>query len=124
MNLTPMEEENARLRELVLSLGLEAWRLAPVLSRVLNRLDAHEQSRYISKIRWFAKKTESVLQDAGYRLVSYEGQAYDSGLPATPLNMDEFAETANLYVARMVEPVVMDADGRIVRSGTMILEER
>lgn len=121
---TPHEDDAARLRELLLSLGLEAWRLLPVLNRVLNKLDAHEQNRFAGNIRWFAKKNESALQEAGYRLLSYEGMPYDSGLPATPLNMDEFPETAKLYIARMVEPVVMDAEGRIVRSGTMILEER
>ena len=66
------------------------------------------------------KKMELDGAKAELKIVNVEGQIYDPGMAATPLNLDEFATAENLVVEQMVEPIIMGAEG-IVRTGTVIL---
>ncbi len=78
------------MRDAVISMAVESWRFGRVFDRLLLKLDAGEQNRYKSQFRWFIKKVEEALEQADLRIVNVEGHAFDSGMAATPLNIDEF----------------------------------
>ena len=109
------------LRNVVISMTVESWRLVKVLERLLNSVEVKEQQRYQGKIRWFVKKTDEALKSAGLNLVNYEGRPYDPGIPATPINLEDFQTDEKLYVMQMLEPVIVDSDGKIVKTGTVSL---
>ena len=117
-------EEIALLRKSIKNIAVEAWRLERMLAKLLSTLDCKEQSRYASKIRWFVKSTYTALDEAGLKLVDYEGHPYDSGIPVTPLNLDDFVEDDVLYISQMIEPIIIDSNGNVVHTGTVSLEKK
>lgn len=112
--------ENAH--EALLNLAVEGWRLARLFSRILTKLDAGEGARYTNQVRYFVKRVEESLEAANLRLVNLEGQPYDTGLPATALNIDDFAPDDCLYVDQMLEPVIMGPQ-QVVKIGTIMLRK-
>ena len=110
------------LSKSLLDIAVEAWRFGRMFDRLLLRLDAGEQSRYRGQFRWFQKKLEDSLADAGMRIVNVEGHAFDPGVAATPLNIEEFGADDSLVVDQMLEPIVMGSEG-VVRTGTVTLRK-
>jgi hypothetical protein len=115
------QEQIDALKDSVVTMAVESWRLFKVLDRLLNSLDVKEQQRYQSKIRWFVKKAEESLKTAGFNIVNYEGRQYDPGIPASPINLEDFQQDDQLYVTQMLEPVILDSNGNIIKTGTIAL---
>ena len=114
--------EPTDLEHLLTDIAVEGWRFARVFARVLNKMDAGEGSRYVNQHRYYLKRLEENLEQAGMRFVDLEGSAYDPGLAATALNLGDFEPDDCLLVDHMVEPIVMGRDG-IVRVGTVVLRK-
>jgi hypothetical protein len=110
------------VRESIVTMAVESWRFSKVYDRLLSKLDAGERGRYESQYRWFLKKVEESLQQAGLRLVNLEGQPFDSGMAATPLNIDEFDASDTLVIDQMLEPVIM-SDLGLMKTGTVMLRK-
>ena len=110
------------MRDAVISMAVESWRFGRVFDRLLLKLDAGEQNRYKSQFRWFIKKVEEALEQADLRIVNVEGHAFDSGMAATPLNIDEFDAKDALMVDQMLEPIIMGKEG-LVKTGTVTLRK-
>ena len=107
----------------LIDLAVDAWKLARLFERVVARLDAGEQGRYLNQLRFLHRRIDGAVEIAGARLVSIEGQPFQPGQAATPLNLDEFAQDEPLVVAQMLEPIVMGPEG-VLRMGTMLLAAR
>ena len=90
--------------------------------RLLTKLDSAEQQRYQNQSRWFEKKLEEFLAEVGWQIVDIEGQAFDPGMAATPLNIEDFDAEDSLIVDQMLEPIIMGAD-ELVRTGTVMLKK-
>lgn len=112
-------QEQKTLKDSIIAIAIEYWRLMKVLDRLLNTLDVNERQRYLSKIRWFSKKTEEALRAADLSIVNYEGHSYDPGIPASPINLEDFLPDDKLYITQMLEPVIVDAEGNVVKTGTI-----
>lgn len=106
----------------LVTIAMEAWRFCKVFERVLMKLDAGEQNRYKSQLRWFIKKTEEAMADAELRIVNVEGQPFDPGMAATPLNIGDFSAEDSLIVDQMLEPIIMGKDG-ILKTGIITLRK-
>ncbi len=109
-----------QLRKSIIEMAVESWRFRSVFEKAISKLDAGESSRYVSQLNWFIKKTAAALENVGLRLVNVEGKEYDIGMAVTPLNMDDFDEHDCLFVDRMIEPIIMDAES-VFKMGTVIL---
>ena len=110
------------LTKSLLDVAIESWRFGRLFDRLLLKLDAGEQGRYRGQFRWFQRKLEDSLTDAGMRIVNVEGHAFDPGIAATPLNIEEFSSEDALVVDQMLEPIIMGRDG-LVRTGTVTLRK-
>lgn len=111
-----------QVEQALIELSIESWRLCRLFTRVLDKLDAGEATRYVNQIRYFLKNLEDHLESGGLKLVNLEGQPYDAGMAVSALNMEDFAPDDMLLVDRMVEPVVMGTDG-IRKQGTVMLRK-
>ncbi len=100
---------------------IESWRFSRTFGRVLSKLDAGEAARYQSQLRFYLKRLDEALASAGLKIVNLEGQAYDTGMAATALNIADFAPEDVLFVEQMIEPVIMGEDG-LRRTGTIMLK--
>lgn len=110
------------MRESVLTMAVEAWRFGRVFDRLLGRLEPGDKNRYRNQFNWFMKKVDDSLTQAGLRIVNVEGQVFDPGMAATPLNIEEFEVSEALVVDQMLEPIIMGDEG-IVRTGTVMLRK-
>ena len=107
-------------KEAIISLAIEAWRFAKVFERGITQLNAARAKRHTSQLQLFVKKTEESLEDVGLRIVNVEGQPYDPGMAATPLNIEDFESDDHLVVDQMLEPIIMDG-GSLAQTGTVTL---
>ena len=121
LNIDELQAKNEVLKKSVITMTVESWRLCAVLDRLLLSVDAKESQRYQSKIRWVLKKTMEALATAGLHVCDYVGQAYDPGIPASPINMEDFESADDLIVVHMLEPVILDENGSVVKTGTILL---
>ena len=120
-----MEPDVARaelLERALVELAVESWRFSKLFLRVLEKLDAGDQARHASQLRYFKKKVDEQLEAAGLSLVSLEGQAFDPGMAAVAINVSDFASDERLLVEQMVEPIVMGPAG-LRRQGTVVLRK-
>lgn len=107
-------------RKALIDVSIEGWRFARIFGRLISKLDAGEAPRYANQARYFLKKIDDGLEGFGLRIVSLEGQLYDTGMAVSALNIADFGPDDVLFVEQMVEPVVMGPDG-LVRGGTAML---
>lgn len=109
--------------EAIAGIAVEEWRFRRTFERMMGLLDEKNSRKLKSQYTWFAKKVEMALATAGFRVVSFENQDYDTGMPVSPLNLDDFAPNEPLVVDRMIEPVIM-ADKKVQKAGTVLLGRR
>lgn len=113
---------NDQLELSVIDMAVESWRFCRLFSRVVNKLDAGEGSRYINQLRYFQKKIEESLDTNGLKLVNVEGQPYDPGMAASALNLGDFGPDDVLLVDQMLEPIIMGPNG-LRKQGTVMLRK-
>lgn len=109
-------------RRSLIDISVESWRFARLFARVLVKLDESEAPRYLNQLRYFEKKLEDGLDAVGLKIVSLEGEIYDTGMAASPLNITDFGPEDKLVVDQMVEPILMGPDG-LVKGGTVMLRK-
>lgn len=110
-----------QMRDSIADIAVEAWRFQNVFGRMLAKMDPSDARRYANQYQWFYQRVNAAVEKAGLNIVNVEGQPFDAGMAVTPLNIDDFDAKEEVRVAQMIEPVVMH-DGRVIRTGTVILE--
>ncbi|MDR1041813.1 MAG: hypothetical protein LBR80_16945 [Deltaproteobacteria bacterium] len=109
---------------IIAGLAVESWRFGRAFIRLLSMAKAEERGRFESQLRWFTRKVEEALAEAGMKIVTLEGSPYDPGMPAAALNIEDFGEGDELYVDQMLEPVIIDsANESLLRAGTVTLRK-
>ena len=108
------------LQNSIANISSELCRFKNVFEKAISKLDFEEQSKYMSQFAWFSKKVTKAVEDAGLRIVSLEGQAYDTGMAVTPLNIDDFEVEDELKIVQMIEPIIMQED-TVLKTGTVLL---
>lgn len=115
-----MQGQEQQLREALVAIAAETFRLRQVFERAISRLEEEEQARYMSQYGWFSRRVNRAMEQAGLRLLDPAGQLYDPGMAVTPLNLEEFEPQDRLYVEQTIEPIVMGED-QVLKTGTVIL---
>lgn len=113
-------EEYVALKNSLIGIASELFRFRTVFGRVLSRLPAEEHEKYLSQYQWFAKRVVKALETAGLRVIDLQEKEYDPGMAVTPMNLDDFDPEDSLYIAQMMEPIIMEQD-KVIKNGTVIL---
>ena len=116
----PISTVSIDLKQPYLDLAIESWRFAKLFARVTTKMDLNEANRYSNQLRFFQKRLDDSLLAIDMKIVNLEGQLYDPGMAASPLNIADFGPDDKLMVDQMVEPLIMGPDG-IVKSATVML---
>ena len=109
-------------KDVIINMAIETWRFRRVFDRLLTKLDANDQKRYQNQLRWFEKKLDEFLTQIGWQIVDVEGQPFDPGMAATPLNIEDFDEEDSLIVDQMLEPIIMGKE-ELVKTGAVMLKK-
>lgn len=112
-------DSNSLMNSLI-TIASETYRLQSVFEKAISKLEIDDQKKYMSQYAWFSKKVSKALEEANLKLVVFEGQTYDPGMAATPLNIDDFETNDLLYVLQTIEPTILQED-KVVKTGTVIL---
>ena len=108
----------------VMSIAVESWRLKGTLDRLFQKeLDAGRGKRYENQFRYFWRKVEKALDLAGLKIVDHEGQPYDIGMAVKAVNIEEFGDGDTLIVDRMLEPIILNKDGQVQKTGAVTLRK-
>lgn len=71
------------------------------------------------------KKIQNYCDFLQVEIPTYEGMAYEIGLPVDPLNLEDFEEGENVFIETMLEPVIKaKGSSEIIRNGKAILGAR
>ena len=97
--------------DMIIKIVVENWRLMKLFMKVLSKLEPSEANRYMNQIRYFQKTISNNLELMNLKIVNLEGQLYDPGMAASPINIDEFNINDKLIVEQMIEPLIMGKDG-------------
>lgn len=106
--------------EIICGLAVEYWRLAKSFSRQSEKLAIEQQHRATSQVRYALKKLDSLLDDAGMSVAVFDGQAFEAGLPAIPLNSDDFSEAGALTVVETVSPAILKQGQVLIMAQVML----
>lgn len=120
--MTEQNKDSEQLERSLIEVAIESWRFSRLFSRLVNKLDAGEGSRYVNQLRYFQKKIEESLEGSGLKLVNVEGQLFDPGMAASALNIGDFGPDDVLLVDQMVEPIIMGSEG-LRKQGTVMLRK-
>ncbi len=121
MNNIDLEKET--IYKSLLEISSEAFRLKKAYEHVVKLLDIKEQKKNINKIKWFENKLNEALEKCELRIVNFEGEVYSTGIPATPINLEDFDSSDELYVKHTIEPTIIDKNAVIIQTGSIILEK-
>jgi hypothetical protein len=113
-------EEQIDLSKPFLELAIDSWRFAKLFARVTVKMDLNEANRYSNQLRYFQKRLDDSLLAIDLKIVNLEGQVYDPGMAASPLNIADFGPNDKLVVDQMIEPLIMGPKG-IVKPATVML---
>ena len=116
----PISTVSIDLKQPYLDLAIESWRFAKLFARVTTKMDLNEANRYSNQLRFFQKRLDDSLLVIDMKIVNLEGQLYDPGMAASPLNIADFGPDDKLMVDQMFEPLIMGPNG-IVKSATVML---
>lgn len=107
----------------LLDLSLDYWRLLRAFRGLAARVPPDHAEQALAQLRFAEGRLERVLEAAGVRAVTFEGRAYEPGLPVTVVNAEDHGDAAgaSLRVAQTLEPALV-ADGCVLRLGKVIVE--
>ena len=101
-------------------LATEWWKSNRRLLRLAAEAAPTRLERERAQTAYAARKIEAALEASGLRLADHTGQPYSPGLPAEPVNPEDFETEEGLEVADTIEPTVLE-HGRIRQRGKVVL---
>ena len=104
----------------IVDIAVEAWRFRRVFEKAMQKMEINDRKKYLSQFAWFTKKIDAALENANLRTVNLKGELYDVGMAVSAVNIDEFEPDDRLFVAQMLEPIIMDSTS-IIKIGTVVL---
>ena len=115
-----MTAEPTVLRAALLLLATEWWKTNRRLLRLATEAAPARLERERAQAAYATRRIEAALDALGLRLADHTGQPYSPGLPAEPVNPEDFDSEEGLEVADTIEPTVLE-HGRILQRGKVVL---
>lgn len=116
-------ESPNEIQKALVDLAVESWRFNRSLDPLLRQADEQHRRRFEGRLLWYRSQMADLLASTGIRLVNIEGQPWEEGTAAAPVNADEFGTDDVLVVDGMMEPIVMGPNG-LLRMGTVTLRRQ
>ena len=107
-------------RQIIAAIVVEYWRLLQSFERIIDLVTPDAKARFIAQARYSAGRLEQLTQEAGLRIVVFDGVAFEPNLPAVAINADDFSSIEELIVERTIEPAVI-YDTKVVLMGRVYL---
>lgn len=104
----------------LVELATEFWRLGKLYEKAVSDQDVVRQPKGAAQLRYAWGKMASILENAGIKVVTYDGLSYEANLPVTVANLDDLAGEERLVVISTLEPTLL-AGGKVMAMGKVAL---
>lgn len=101
-------------------ISLEMWKLLRAFERVLTELPDDKAGGRAAQYRYSKGRLESVLESAGIKLLTFEGQKFTAHLPVSPVNPDEIDNANEAMVESTIEPTIV-GNNVVLHTGKVML---
>lgn len=106
--------------KIIAKLCVEQWKLIQRFQKIADYLPEAERTRFASQIRYSELQLGSLSSEANLSLLTFEGEQFGPGCPASADNLDEFSENAQLVVLKTIEPAIV-SEMRVILSGRVLV---
>ena len=103
-------------------LAVEYWKLLRAFERTIGRLPHEHVAKTTAQLRYSVGKLDSLLKEGGLNLVTFEGQEFEPSIPATALNVSDFANSEILTIETTIEPAVVE-NMNVLLLGKVVLKK-
>jgi hypothetical protein len=103
-------------------LCVEHWKLIHRFAKSLALMPQAERVRLESQLRYSELQLNALASEAGLKLITFDGDQYGPGCPASADNLDDFDSDEHLFVAKTLEPTVLQ-DMRTLLAGRVLLSQ-
>ena len=103
-------------------LAVEYWKLLRAFERTIGRLPHEHVAKTTAQLRYSVGKLDSLLEEGGLNLVTFEGQEFEPSIPATALNVSDFANSEILTIETTIEPAVVE-NMNVLLLGKVVLKK-
>ena len=108
--------------DVITRLAIEYWRLLRAFEKSCG-VGQGASGREAAQVRYAASKLSSIIGEIDMRLVAFDGERFEPGLPVSAINADEFEGEDDLLIAATIEPAVV-VRGHVKFMGRVLLERR
>jgi len=110
-------------QELVARLCVEYWKLVRASQRAAQQLSEKDGKRIAAQVKFSDLQLTTISGQLGLNLVSFDGETFAVGMPASADNGDDFSEDDDLVVTKTVEPAVV-REMNVVHKGRVLVARR
>ncbi len=112
---------SAKSLSVMARLCVEQWKLIQRFNKAIEALEESEKGRLASQIRYSELQLQTLATAANLKLVTFDGESFGPGSPASADNLDDFATEEGLIVSKTLEPAVV-SDMRVILPGRVLLD--
>lgn len=103
-------------------LAVEYWKLLKAFERTIGRLPHEHVAKTRAQLRFSSSKLDFLLKELGLNLVTFDGKTFESNIPATALNAEDFTDGEILIIESTVEPAVVE-NMNVLLMGKVVLKK-
>lgn len=102
------------------ALAIELWRSLRSSRRSAEFLPADRAEKSLAQIRFVESRIERLLEEAGYRFKTFDGERFSASLPVVPMNLDDVPDDEDPVIKETIEPTLL-RKGKVVHVGKVIV---
>ena len=109
--------------ELVARICVEYWKLARASLRAAGQLPEKDGKRLAAQVKFSDLQLTTIAGQMGLSVVSFEGESFTAGLPASADNGEDYGEGDDLVVTKTIEPAIV-RDMKVIHKGRVLVGRR
>lgn len=107
----------------VARLCVEYWKLMRASLRAADQLPERDGKRLIAQVKFSDLQLATISGQLGLNLVSFDGESFSDGMPASADNGEDFSQNEDLVVTKTIEPAVV-REMKVVHKGRVLVARR
>lgn len=109
--------------ELIARLCVEYWKLARASLRAAGQLQERDAKRLTAQVKFSELQLSTIAGQMGLSVVSFDGESFTAGVPASADNGEDYGEDDDLVVIKTIEPAIV-RDMRVIHQGRVLVGRR
>ncbi|WP_210880232.1 hypothetical protein [Roseovarius autotrophicus] len=109
--------------EQIARLCVEYWKLARASLRVAGQLPEKDAKRLVAQVKFSDLQLSTIAGQMGLNVVSFDGESFTAGVPASADNGEDYGEDDDLVVIRTIEPAIV-RDMKVIHKGRVLVGRR